>query len=66
MSIAVQVKGDIERAIKLLKKRMELEGVRKELGHRRFYEKPSMKRKRKRREASQRRHKSRYLFYERA
>ncbi len=58
MSISVEVKGDIERAIKLLKKKMELEGVRKELRHRRFYEKPSVKKKRKRLEARRRRYKS--------
>jgi len=46
MSITVEVKGDIEKAIKVLKKRMQLEGVQKELKHRRFYEKPSVKKKR--------------------
>ncbi|HCX89909.1 MAG: 30S ribosomal protein S21 [Deltaproteobacteria bacterium CG_4_9_14_3_um_filter_44_9] len=58
MSIAVEVKGDIEKAIKVLKKRMQLEGVQKELKHRRFYEKPSVKKKRKRLEAARRRRKA--------
>ncbi|HIC91945.1 MAG TPA: 30S ribosomal protein S21 [Syntrophaceae bacterium] len=62
MSISVEVKGNIERAIKLLKKRMQLEGVQKELRHRRFYEKPSVKKKRKRLEASRRRRKSKRRF----
>ena len=59
MSISVEVKGNIERAIKLLNKKMQLEGVKKELKYRRFYEKPSVKRKRKRLAANRRRHKSR-------
>lgn len=58
MSITVEVKGDIEKAIKVLKKRMQLEGVQKELKHRRFYEKPSVKKKRKRLEATRRRRKA--------
>ena len=58
MSITVEVKGDIEKAIKVLKKRMQLEGVQKELKHRRFYEKPSVKKKRKRLEAARRRRKA--------
>ncbi len=62
MSISVEVKGNIEKAIKLLKKKMQLEGVQKELRHRRFYEKPSVKKKRKRLEASRRRRRSRRHF----
>ena len=58
MSITVEVKGDIEKAIKVLKKRMQLEGVQKELKHRRFYEKPSVKKKRKRLDAARRRRKA--------
>jgi small subunit ribosomal protein S21 len=63
MTISVEVRGDIEKAIKVLKKKMQSEGVQKELKHRRFYEKPSVKRKRKRREASRRRRKSGRRFY---
>jgi small subunit ribosomal protein S21 len=59
VSISVEVKGNIERAIRLLKKKMQSEGVQREIKHRRFYEKPSVKRKRKRLEASRRRRKSR-------
>jgi len=59
MSISVEVKGNIERAIRLLKKKMQVEGVQRELKHRRFYEKPSVKKKRKRLAASRRRSKSR-------
>jgi len=62
MSITVEVKGNIERAIRLLKKRMQLEGIQKEVKQRRFYEKPSVKKKRKRLAASRRRRKSRSRF----
>jgi len=58
MSISVEVKGNIERAIRLLKKKMQVEGVQRELKHRRFYEKPSVRKKRKRLAASRRRRKS--------
>ena len=63
MSITVEVRGNIEKAIKVLKRKMDSEGVRKELRHRRFYEKPSVKRKRKRLEAKRRRQKSRRRLY---
>ena len=62
MSINVEVRDDIEKAIKILKKKMQIEGVQKELKHRRYYQKPSVKRKRKRLEASRRRRKSRRRF----
>lgn len=58
MAIRVEVRDDIEKAIRILKKKMQLEGVQKELKHRRFYQKPSVKKKRKRLEASRRRRKS--------
>ena len=58
MSISVEVRGDIEKAIKVLKKKMQLEGVQRELKNRRYYEKPSDKKKRKRLEAGRRRRKS--------
>jgi len=63
MSISVEVRDDIEKAIKVLKKKMQLEGVQRELRHRRFYQKPSVKKKRKRLEASRRRQKSRRRYY---
>lgn len=62
MSITVEVRGDIEKAIKVLKKKMQTEGIQKELKHRRYYEKPSVRRKRKRLEANRRRNKSRKRF----
>jgi len=58
MCISIEVRGDIEKAIKLLKKRMQVEGIQRELKHRRFYEKPSVKKKRKRLEAARRRRKA--------
>jgi small subunit ribosomal protein S21 len=63
MSITVEVKDNIEKALKVLKKKMQLEGVQKELKHRRFYQKPSVKKKRKRLEAARRRRRSKGRFY---
>ncbi len=54
----VQVEGSLERAIKILKKKMASEGVFKEMKLRSFYEKPSVKRKRKREEAERKRRKA--------
>lgn len=55
----VQVVDDqLERAIKDLKRKLAREGVMKELKKRRFYEKPSVKKKRKQKEARKRRLKS--------
>lgn len=54
-SLEVRVDGDnINRAINQLKRKMANEGVYKELKKRRFYEKPSERRKRKEREAERR------------
>ena len=47
----------VDRAINRLKRKMADEGILKELKKRRFYEKPSIKRKRKMREAERRRRK---------
>lgn len=49
--IEVEVRGDIEIAIRQLKKKLQLDGVKKELKRREFYEKPSAKRRRKSAEA---------------
>ena len=49
------IDGSVDRAIGRLKRAMAREGVLKELKVRRFYEKPSVKEKRKRREAERRR-----------
>ena len=58
--LEVIVEGDnVERAIKALKHKVAQEGIYKELKRRRFYEKPSVKTKRKQREAERRRRKER-------
>ena len=49
--IEVEVRGDIEQAIRLLKKKMQLDGMKKELKRREYYEKPSDKRRRKQAES---------------
>ncbi len=52
----IQVNGrNIDKALKLLKREVEREGLFKELKNRRFYEKPSVKKRRKQREAKKRR-----------
>ncbi|MFZ5776332.1 MAG: 30S ribosomal protein S21 [Thermodesulfobacteriota bacterium] len=47
----VEVRGDIEQAIRLLKKKLQLDGMKKELKRREYYEKPSAKRRRKQAES---------------
>ena len=54
-ALEVKVYDDLEKAMRALKKKMAIEGVFKEIKKRRFYEKPSMKKKRKRAEAERRR-----------
>ena len=49
--------GDIEKAIRSLKKKLQLDGIVGELKKRRFYEKPSVKKKRKQLEAQKRKRK---------
>jgi small subunit ribosomal protein S21 len=49
---------DVEKAIRLLKRKMQHDGLFRELKNRRFYEKPSLKKKRKRREAQKRKMKN--------
>jgi small subunit ribosomal protein S21 len=46
--------NDIEKAIKILKNKLAKSGFFKEMKERRFYEKPSVKKKRKRAEAKKR------------
>jgi small subunit ribosomal protein S21 len=48
---------DIEKALRTLKKKLQLDGVFGELKKRRFYEKPSVKKKRKQLEAQKRKRK---------
>jgi small subunit ribosomal protein S21 len=49
--IEVEVRGDVEYAIRQLKKKLQLDGMKKELKRRECYEKPSVKRRRKQAEA---------------
>jgi small subunit ribosomal protein S21 len=56
--LEVTVTDDLERAIKILKKKMALEGLYKELKKRRHYEQPSIRERRKREEAERRRRKN--------
>ena len=52
--IEVEVRDSLEKAIKILKQMMSKEGILQELKRRRFYEKPSVRKKRKSREAQKR------------
>jgi small subunit ribosomal protein S21 len=54
--LEIRVSGnDLEKALKLLKRQLQKDGLLKELKKRRFYEKPSVKMKTKQREAQKRR-----------
>ena len=53
-AIEVEVRDSLEKAMKILKQKMSKEGILQELKRRRYYEKPSVKRKRKMREARKR------------
>jgi len=48
--VEVEVRDSLEKAMKILKQKMSKEGILQELKRRRFYEKPSVKKKRKRKE----------------
>ncbi len=52
--LEIRVNGHIDKAIRLLKRVAEKEGLFRELKKRRFYEKPSVKKRRKQREAQKR------------
>lgn len=56
MEVKVQ-DGQVEKALKILKRQMAKEGLLKELKKRKYYEKPSVKRKRKQQEARKKRSK---------
>ncbi len=56
MEVKVQ-SGNVEKALRALKKKLQLDGVLGELKKRRFYEKPSVKKKRKKLEAQKRKRK---------
>ena len=45
--VEVEVRDSLEKAMKILKQKMSKEGILQEIKRRRFYEKPSVKRKRK-------------------
>lgn len=47
--------NNVEKALKALKRQLQKEGLFREVKNRSFYEKPSEKRKRKRREARKKR-----------
>ena len=52
----IKVNGnDVEKALKILKRQIQKDGLLRELKERRFYEKPSVKSRRKQREAQKRR-----------
>ena len=53
--LEVEVRDNLEKAMKILKQKMSKEGILQEIKRRRFYEKPSVKLKRKMREARKRR-----------
>lgn len=53
MEITV-VDGNVEKAIKVLKRKLQQEGLFREMKQRKFYEKPSVKKKRKEKEAQRR------------
>ncbi len=53
----VEVRGDLEKAIRILKKKLAREGFFREMKKRKHYEKPSVKRRKKSQEAQKRRKK---------
>ncbi|MFH1435351.1 MAG: 30S ribosomal protein S21 [Pseudomonadota bacterium] len=54
-SVEVEVRdNNVEKALRALKNKVAKEGILQELKKRRFYEKPSVKKKRKMREAQKR------------
>lgn len=64
MAITVDVQDDnLEKALRILKKKIQIDGLQKELKLRRHYEKPSEKKRRKLQEAERRRRKARRRFY---
>ena len=57
MEVRVQ-ENQIEKALRDLKRKLAKEGVMRELKAKRFFEKPSVKKKRKQKEAQKRRNKT--------
>jgi small subunit ribosomal protein S21 len=58
------VDDQLEKALKILKRKLAQDGTFREIKKRRFYEKPSVKKKRKRQEATKRRAKKATRFHE--
>ncbi len=54
----IRVAGDLEKALKLLKRKIQKDGVLKDIKKKQYYEKPSVKLKTKQREAQRKRAKS--------
>jgi len=51
LSITIEVrKGNVEQAMRVLKRKVQKEGIIKELRERQYYEKPSAKKRRKKKE----------------
>ena len=51
MSITIEVRrGNVEQAMRVLKRKVQKEGIVKELRMRQYYEKPSAKKRRKKKE----------------
>jgi small subunit ribosomal protein S21 len=57
--VEIRVGDDLEGAIRILRRKLQKEGLMRELKKRKYYEKPSVKEKNKQREAQRRRAKSR-------
>lgn len=58
--IEVEVRGDIEYAIRQLKKKLQMDGIKRELKRREYYEKPSERKRRKQAEAKRKLRKLRH------
>ncbi len=58
------VDDQLEKALKILKRKLAQDGTFREIKKRRFYEKPSVKKKRKRQEANKRRAKKTTRYHE--
>jgi small subunit ribosomal protein S21 len=56
--LEIQVNGNLEKALKVLKMKLQKDGLLGELKKRRYYDKPSVKLKAKRREAQRRKAKN--------
>ena len=64
MSISVQVRGNnVEKALRILKKKLQKDGLMQELRLRQYYEKPTLKRQRKHKESLRRSAKAKRLKF---